>query len=134
RHGRAGSSAGHPGAGQCAVQADRQAGAQAADRHQPTGLIAAKGAGKHPMDDLPAPAVPEAAEHASVESAERSYAHEDGSLVIDILAGPACGTSSTDEIVVCAPDGSEHRLPASIPPPPPAQGSQPALPIAPNAT
>lgn len=85
------------------------------------------------MDDLPAPAVPEAAEHASVESAERSYAHEDGSLVIDILAGPACGTSSTDEIVVCAPDGSEHRLPASIPPPPPEQGFKPEIQIAPNA-
>jgi len=85
------------------------------------------------MDDLPALAVPEAAEHAAAEISERSYQREDGSLVIDILIPASCGESNEREIVVCASDGSEHRLPASIPPPPPEQGFKPEVQIAPNA-
>jgi hypothetical protein len=66
--------------------------------------------------DLPTPAVEQVGQ---VADEVRSHTREDGTLVIDILVDPACGESSEREIVVCASDGSEHRL--NVPDPPPAE-------------
>ncbi len=65
--------------------------------------------------DLPVPAAEPVAEQVSEET--RSHTREDGTLVIDILVDPPCGESSEREIVVCASDGSEHRLDALSPAP-----------------
>ena len=71
-------------------------------------------------------------EHAPAEADGESYTRENGTLVIDILVEPPCGESSQREIVVCASDGSEHRLHA--PGPPPAEeGFKPEVQLAPNA-
>jgi hypothetical protein len=67
--------------------------------------------------DLPVPATEPVAEQVSEEV--RSHTREDGTLVIEILVDPPCGESSEREIVVCASDGSEHRL--EVPDPPPAE-------------
>lgn len=67
--------------------------------------------------DIPALAAEQVAEQVSEEA--RSHTREDGTLVIDILVDPPCGESSEREIVVCASDGSEHRL--DVPDPPPAE-------------
>ena len=65
--------------------------------------------------DLPDQVVDQSAEHAPAPEAERSFVREDGTLVINILADPPCGGASEREIVVCAPDPSEHRLNAPEP-------------------
>lgn len=71
-------------------------------------------------------------EHAPAAADGKSYAREDGTLVIDILVEQPCGESSEREIVVCASDGSEHRLRA--PDPRPAErGFKPEVQLAPNA-
>ena len=51
------------------------------------------------------------------EAGGKSYTREDDTLVIDILVERPCGENSEREIVVCASDGSEHRLDAPDPPP-----------------
>ncbi len=62
----------------------------------------------------------------------RSYTCEDGTLVIDILVEQPCGESSEREIVVCASDGSQHRL--NAPEPPPAEeGFRPEVQLGENA-
>ena len=82
--------------------------------------------------DLPAPAVEQPAEQAPALEHERSYTREDGTLVINILLDPPCGESSEREIVVCASDGSEHRL--NAPEPPPAdEGFKPEVQLGENA-
>ena len=73
--------------------------------------------------DLPVPAAQPVAEQVSVEA--RSHSREDGTLVIDILVDPPCGESSEREIVVCASDGSEHRL--DSPDPPAEEGFKPEV-------
>ena len=67
--------------------------------------------------DLPDQVVEQAAEQSPTAEAGRSYTREDGTLVINILIDPPCGESSEREIIVCASDGSEHRLNAADPPP-----------------
>ena len=56
-------------------------------------------------------------EHAPVEATRPSYVREDGTLVIEIPVEQPCGEGSEREIVVCASDGSEHRLNRTLPPP-----------------
>ena len=80
--------------------------------------------------DLPAPAAEQVAEQVAAES--RAHTREDGTLVIDILVNPPCGESSEREIVVCASDGSEHRL--DVPDPPPAEeGFKPEIQLSESA-
>ena len=69
------------------------------------------------MDAAPSIEVPHAEEQPAAAAREKSYLREDGTLVIDILVEPPCGASSEREIIVCASDGSEHRLNAADPPP-----------------
>jgi hypothetical protein len=69
-------------------------------------------------------------EHAPAEGDERSYVREDGTLVINILANARCNASTGTEIVVCAPDPTEHRL--NAPEPPAEEGFKPELQLGEN--
>jgi hypothetical protein len=80
--------------------------------------------------DLPVPTAEQFVEQLSEEA--RSHTREDGTLVIDILVDPPCGESSEREIVVCASDGSEHRLDAPDPPPP-EEGFKPEIELSEDA-
>ena len=80
--------------------------------------------------DLPVPAAEQVAEQVAEEA--RSHTREDGTLVIDILVDPPCGESNEREIVVCASDGSEHRLGAPDPPPS-EEGFKPELQLSESA-
>jgi hypothetical protein len=71
-------------------------------------------------------------EHAPAETDAHSYLREDGTLVIEIPIDQPCGASSEDEIVVCASDGSEHRL-VRTPPPPADEGFKPEVQLGENA-
>ena len=56
-------------------------------------------------------------EHAAAETEAASHLREDGTLVIEIPVERPCDASGAGEIVVCASDGSEHRVdPAPAPP------------------
>jgi hypothetical protein len=81
--------------------------------------------------DDPGPVIEAVGERAPLEGDERSYVREDGVLVINILADPPCGASTGPEIVVCAPDPSEHRL--NAPEPPPEEGFVPEVQLGENA-
>ena len=80
--------------------------------------------------DRPAPAPEQVAEQVAEEA--RTHTREDGTLVIDILVEQPCGESSEREIVVCASDGSEHRLEAPDPPPV-EEGFKPEIQLSENA-
>ena len=71
-------------------------------------------------------------EHAPAAANGQSYLRADGTLVIEIPVEQPCGESNEREIVVCAPDGSEHRL-SRTPPPPTGEGLKPELQLGENA-
>ena len=71
-------------------------------------------------------------EHAPAETSGHSYVREDGTLVIEIPVEQPCGESTEREIVVCAPDGSGHRLNRAAPPPT-AEGFKPEVQLGKNA-
>ncbi len=81
--------------------------------------------------DEPAQIVEPAGEIAPAEGDERSYVREDGTLVINVLFDPPCGTTVEGEIVVCASGESPHRY--DPPPEPPAEeGVRPELQLGQN--
>ena len=70
--------------------------------------------------------------HAPAETDPHSYVREDGTLVIEIPVEQPCGVSSEREIVVCASDGSEHRL-NRTPAPPADERVKPEVQLGENA-
>ena len=71
-------------------------------------------------------------EHAAAGTEAGSYLREDGTLVIEIPVEQPCGASSEGEIVVCASDGSEHRI-DQIPAPPAKEGFKAEVQLGENA-
>ena len=83
------------------------------------------------MDDVRLP-IDISAEHSPAETGGNTYLREDGTLVIEIPVEQPCGESNEREIVVCGPDGSEHRL-NRAPPPPAGEGLKPEMQLGENA-
>jgi hypothetical protein len=71
-------------------------------------------------------------EHAAAETDAPSYLREDGTLIIEIPVGQPCGASGEHEIVVCASDGSEHRV-SRDPAPPVKEGLKAEVQLGENA-
>lgn len=83
--------------------------------------------------DAELPITAPAAEQVAAGELQRSHVREDGTLVIDILAKPPCGTGGDGEIVVCAPGQSPYRYDPA-PEPPPAQVPRAELQVGENTT
>ena len=71
-------------------------------------------------------------EHAPAETSGNTYLREDGTLVIEIPLEQPCGESTEREIVVCASNGTEHRINRS-PAPPAEEGLKPEVQLGENA-